>query len=177
MQHQFSTSTTISPVQPSPIGNRASARVARFAETEAPCAMQFKKALDFSNAKPKARERVRLVETALRAAAQRSAPQASSGARCSDRQHSAISSPTSSVDGKRFRKSRIVAITSFAVALPSLVGVAVWLSVIQPLADVSQKGQFMPSPVLTAPALLEATAGEKSLFADRARRYGWSARR
>ena len=163
MQHQLSTSTTISPVKPSPIGNRASARVARFAETEAPCAMQFKKALDFSNAKPKARERVRLVETALRAAAQRSAPQASSGARCSDRQHSAISPPTSSVDGKRFRKSRIVAITSFAVALPSLVGVAVWLSVIQPLADVSQKSQFMPSPVLTAPALLEATAGE-SLF-------------
>lgn len=118
MQHQLSTSTTISPVKPSPIGNRASARVARFAETEAPCAMQFKKALDFSNAKPKARERVRLVETALRAAAQRSAPQASSGARCSDRQHSAISPPTSSVDGKRFRKSRIVAITSFAVALP-----------------------------------------------------------
>ena len=124
MQHQLSTSTTISPVKPSPIGNRASARVARFAETEAPCAMQFKKALDFSNAKPKARERVRLVETALRAAAQRSAPQASSGARCSDRQHSAISPPNSSVDGKSFRKSRIVAITSFAVALPNSSG---WL--------------------------------------------------
>jgi SH3 domain-containing protein len=158
--HQLSTSTTISPVKPGPIGNRASARLVRFAETEAPCAMQLKKALDFSNAKPEARERVSPIEAALRGAAQRSAPQASSGARCSNRQLSAISPPTSSVDGKRFRKSRIVAITSFAVALPSLVGVAVWLSVIQPLVDVSPKSQFMPSPVLTAPALLEATAGE-----------------
>ena len=93
MQHQLSNSnasTTISPVKPSPIGNRASARLARFAETEATCAMQFKKARDFSNAKPEASERIRLVETALRAAAQRSAPQASSGAGCSDRQLSTI---------------------------------------------------------------------------------------
>ena len=101
---------------------------------------------------------------ALRAAAQRSAPQASSGAGCSDRQLSAISRRTPSIDAQRFRKSRIVAIISFAVVLPSLVGVAVWLSVIQsPLAHVSQKSQFIPSPVLTAPAFLEATAGE-SIF-------------
>ena len=121
MQHQLSNSnasTTISPVKPSPIGNRASARLARFAEPEAPCAMQFKKALDFSNAKPEASERIRLVETALRAAAQRSASQASSGAGCSDGQLSAISRRTSSVDAQRFRKSRIVAIISFAVVLP-----------------------------------------------------------
>ena len=164
MQHQLSNSnasTTISPVKPSPIGNRASARLARFAETEAPCAMQFKKALDFSNAKPEARERVRLIETALRAAAQRSAPQASSGAGCSDRQLSAISRRTPSVGAQRFRKSRIVAIISFAVVLPSLVGVAVWPSVIQSPLAVSQRSQFIPSPVLTAPAFLEATAGEK----------------
>jgi Bacterial SH3 domain len=167
MQHQLSNSnasTTISPVKPSPIGNRASVRLARFAETEAPCAMKFKRALDFSNAQTKASEQIRLVETALRAAAQRSAPQASSGAEISDRQLSAISRRTPSVDAQRFRKSRTVAIISFAVVLPSLVGVAVWLNIIQlPLADVSQKSQSIPSPVLTAPALLEATAGE-SIF-------------
>ena len=165
MQHQLSNSnasTTISPVKPSPISNRASVRRARFAETEAPCAMKFKRALDFSNAQPKASEQIRLVETALRAAAQRSAPQASSGAEISDRQLSAISRRTPPVDAQRFRKSRIVAIIS-AVALPSLVGVAIWPSVIQSPLAVSQRSQFIPSPVLTAPAFLEATAGE-SIF-------------
>jgi Bacterial SH3 domain len=167
MQHQLSNSnasTTIGPVKPGPIGNRASARLARFAETEAPCAHKFKRAVDFSNAKPMASEQIRLVETALRAAAQRSAPQALSGAEINDRQLSAISRRTPSVDAQRFRKSRIVALISFAVVLPSLVGVAVWLNIIQlPLADVSQKSQLIPSPVLTAPAFLEATAGE-SIF-------------
>jgi Bacterial SH3 domain len=158
MQHQLSksnASTTMSPVKPSPIGNRAS--LARFAETEAPCAMQFKKALDFSNTKPEASEGIRLVETALRAAAQRSASHASSGAGCSDRELSAISRRTPSVGAQRFRKSRLVAIISFAIALPSLVGVAVWLSVIpSPLA--------VSPPVLTAPAFLEATAGDSILL-------------
>ena len=53
MQHQLSysnASTTINPVKPSPIGNRASVRLARLAETEAPCATQFKKTLDIANA-------------------------------------------------------------------------------------------------------------------------------
>ena len=165
MQHQLSNSnasTTISPVKPGPISNRASVRLARFTETEAPCAMKFKRALDFSNAQPKASEQIRLVETALRAAAQRSAPQASSGAEISDRQLSAISRRTPPVDAQRFRKSRIVAIIS-AAALPSLVGVAIWPSVIQSPLAVSQRSQFIPSPVLTAPAFLEATAGE-SIF-------------
>jgi hypothetical protein len=157
MQHQLSysnASTTISPVKPSPIGNRGSATLARFAQTEAPC-MQLKKTLDIANAKPKkASEDIRRIETALRAAAQRPAPQASSGAGCSDARL------LSSVDGQRFRKSHIVAIISFAVTLPSLVGVAVWLSLIQPSANESQKSQLIPSPVLTAPLFLEATAGE-----------------
>lgn len=161
MQHQLSysnASTTSNPVKPSPISYRAPVRLARLAETEAPCATQFKKTLDIANARPKESERIRQVEMALRAAAQRSAPQASSGAGCSDARLPAISPPTSSVDGQRLRKSRIVAITTFAVALP--VGLAVWLSVVQPSADVSQKTQLIPSPVLTAPAFLEATAGD-----------------
>jgi Bacterial SH3 domain len=161
MQHQLSNSnasTTIGRVKSSPTGNRASARLARFAETEATCAMQFKQTRDFSNVKPEASERIRLVETALRAAAQRSAPQASSGGGCSDRQ---LSTRTPSAGAQRLRKSRIVALISLALVLPSLVGVASWLSVLHsPLAHVSQQSQFIPSPVLTAPAFLEATAGE-----------------
>jgi len=163
MQNQLSNSnasTTIGSVKPGPIGNRASVRLARLAETGAPCAIQKNKTLDFSTATPGASEQIRLVETALRAAAQRPLPQASSGPGCSDRQLSAISRQTPSVSARRFRKSRI-AIISFAVVLLSLVGLAVWLSVIQlPLADLSQKGQLIPSPVLTAPAFLNATAGE-----------------
>ena len=127
MQHQLSNSnasTTMSPAKPSPISNRASARLARFAETEAPCAVQLKKTLDFSIAKREASESIRLVETALRAAAQGSAPHASSGAGCSDRELSAISRRTPSVGAQRFRKSRIVAIISFAIVLPSPAG---WL--------------------------------------------------
>ena len=158
MQHQLSysnASTTLSPFKPSPIGNRESARLARLAETEAPCAMRFKKTLDISNARSKESEHIRQVEMALRAAAQKSAPQASSGAVCSDARLPTISSPTSSSDGQRLRKSRMVAITGFAVALPSLVGVAVWLSVVQPSAD-----ELIPPPVLTAPAFLEGTAGD-----------------
>src|SRR5262245_9233845 len=77
MQHQLgysNASTTISPVKPSPIGNRASVRLARLAETQARCAMQFKKTLDIANARPKESEHIRQVELALRAAAQKSAP-------------------------------------------------------------------------------------------------------
>jgi len=159
MQHQLSNSnasTTIGRVKSSPTGNRASARLARFAETEATCAMQFKQTRDFSNVKPEASERIRLVETALRAAAQRSAPQASSGGGCSDRQ---LSNRTPSAGALRFRKSRIVALITLALMLP-LVGVAIWLSVIHaPLAH-----QYIPSPVLTAPAFLEAAAGESVLL-------------
>src|SRR5262245_37258260 len=163
MQNQlsYSNSTTISPVKPSPIGNRAaSVRLTQLAETEARCAMQFKKTLDIANARPKESEHIRQVEMALRAAAQKSAPQASSGAGCGDARLFAISPSTSSSYRQRLRKSRMVAITSVAVALPSLVGVAVWLSVIKPSADVSQKSRLIPSPVLTAPAFLEATAGD-----------------
>jgi hypothetical protein len=158
MEHQLSNSnasTTIDRVKSSPTSNRASARLARFAETEATCAMQFKQTRDFSNVKPEASERIRLVETALRAA-QRSA--ASSGGGCSDRQ---LSTRTPSAGAQRFRKSRIVALISLALVLPSLVGVAVWLNVLHsPLARVSQQSQFIPPPVLTVPAFLEATAGE-----------------
>jgi hypothetical protein len=158
MEHQLSNSnasTTIDRVKSRPTSNRASARLARFAETEATCAMQFKQTRDFSNVKPEASERIRLVETALRAA-QRSA--ASSGGGCSDRQ---LSTRTPSAGAQRFRKSRIVALISLALVLPSLVGVAVWLNVLHsPLARVSQQSQFIPPPVLTVPAFLEATAGE-----------------
>jgi SH3 domain-containing protein len=164
MPHQLSNSnasTAIGRVKSNHTVYHASERMARFAETEATCGVQFKQTRNFSNVKPEARERVRLVETALRAAAQRSAPQASSGGGCSDRQ---LSHQTPSAGAQRFRKSRIVALISLALMLPSFVGVAVWLSVIHsPLAHVSQESQFMPSPVLTAPAFLDATAGE-SIF-------------
>jgi hypothetical protein len=110
--------------------------------------MQFKQARN-----------IRLVETALRAAAQGCALQASSGNRHGDRQ---LSTGTPSSGAKRLTKSRIVALISLALVLPSLVGMAVWLSV-TPLADMSQQSPFIPSPVLTAPAFLEATAGE-SIF-------------
>ena len=162
MQHQLSNSnasTTIGRVKSSPTGNRASARLARFAETEATCAMQFKQTRDFSNVKPEASERIRLVETALRAAAQRCVPHASSGVGCSDRQLS-TQTPSAPPVGAPLSKSRIVALISVALVLPSLVGVAIWLSVIHaPLAH-----QYIPSPVLTAPAFLEATAGETILL-------------
>jgi hypothetical protein len=151
MQHQLSNSnasTTIGRVKSSPTGTLASARLARFAETEATRAMQFKQARN-----------IRLVETALRAAAQGCALQASSGNRHGDRQ---LSTGTPSSGAKRLTKSRIVALISLALVLPSLVGMAVWLSV-TPLADMSQQSPFIPSPVLTAPAFLEATAGE-SIF-------------
>jgi len=161
MPHQLSNSnasTAIGRVKSNPTVYHASERMARFAETEATCSMQCKQARNFSNVKPEASERIRLVETALRAAEQRSAPQASSGGGCSDRQ---LSTRTPSAGAQRFRKSRIVAPISLALVLPSLVGVAVWLSVLHsPLAPVSQQSQFIPSPVLTAPAFLEATAGE-----------------
>ena len=98
---------------------------------------------------------IRLVETALRAAAQGCAPQASSGNRHGDRQ---LSTGTLSSGAKRFTKSRIVAVISLALVL----GVAGWLGV-TPLADMSQQSLLIPSPVLTAPAFLEATAGE-SIF-------------
>ena len=150
MQHQLSNSnvsTTIGRVKSSPIGNLASARLTRFAETEATRDMQFKQARN-----------IRLVETALRAAAQGCAPQASSGNSHGDRQ---LSTGTLSSGAKRFTKSRIVAVISLALVLPTL-GVAGWLGV-TPLADMSQQSPFIPSPVLTAPAFLEATAGE-SIF-------------
>ena len=161
LQHQLrnsNASSTIGRIKSSPAGNLASARLARFAVTEATRAMQFKHARNVSNVKPEASERIRLVKTALRAAAQGCAPQASSGNRHGDRQ---LSPETPSSDAKRFTKSRIVAVISPALVLPAL-GVAVWLGV-TPLADMSQS-PFMPSPVLTAPAFLEATAGENILL-------------
>ena len=106
MQHQLSNSnvsTTISRVKSSPTDNLASARLARFAETEATRDMQFKQARN-----------IRLVETALRAAAQGCAPQASSGNRHGDRQ---LSTGTLSSGAKRFTKSRIVAVISLALVL------------------------------------------------------------
>src|SRR5262245_5925886 len=108
MQYQFSNtnaSTTIRSVN----SNRASARPARFAETAAPCAMQFKKIQDFSNSKSEASELIRLVETALQAAVQRSTPRDSSGAGSGDRQVCATSQRTPSVGAQRFRKSRVIA--------------------------------------------------------------------
>src|SRR5262249_34587877 len=160
MQHRLSNSnasTTIGRVQSTPSGNLASARLARSAETEASRAVHFKQARNFSKVNPEARERIRLVETALRVATEGCVPQASSVNRHRDRQFS-TGAPSSAA--KRFTKSRIVAVISFALVLPTL-GVAVWLGV-TPLADVSQQSPI-PSPVLTAPALLEATAGE-SIF-------------
>jgi Bacterial SH3 domain len=163
MQHQLSNSnasTTIGRVKSSPTANHASERIARFAEADATCGMQFKQARNFSNAKPETRERIRLVETALRAA-QRSVPHASSGVGCSDRQLSTQTPSAPPVGAQTFlSKLRIVALTSVALVLLSLVGLAVWLSVIHsPLAH-----QNLPSPVLTAPAFLEATAGETILL-------------
>jgi len=160
MQHQLSNSnasTTIGQVKSGPTANLASARLARFAETEASRAMEFKQARNFSKLKPEARERIRLVETALRVAAQGCGPQASSGNKHGDRQ---LSTGAPSSAAKRFTKSRIVTIISLALVLPTL-GVAVWLGV-TPSADMSLQGAI-PSPVLTAPVILEATAGE-SIF-------------
>jgi hypothetical protein len=143
LQHQLSNSnasSTIGRIKSSPTGKLASARLARFAVTEAIRGMQFKQARNFSNLKPEASERIRLVETALRAAAQRSAPQASSGGGCSDRQ---LSTRTPCAGVQRVRKSRIVALIGLAFVLPSLVGVAVWLSVLHsPLANVSQQSNL-----------------------------------
>src|SRR4029453_8584878 len=159
MQQQLSNSnasTTIGRVKSSPTGNLASARLARFAETEATRAMQFKQARNFSKVKPEARERIRLVETALRVAAEGCAPQASSGNRYGDRQ---LSTGTPSSGAKRFTKSRIVAVISLGLVLPTF-GVAVWLGMTR--ADISKQSPI-PSPVLTAPAFIEATAGE-SIF-------------
>jgi Bacterial SH3 domain len=161
MQHRLSSSnasTTIGRVRSSPTGNLASARLARFAETEATRTMQFKQARNFSKVKPEARGRIRLVETALRVAAPGCASQASSGNRHGDRQ---LSTETPSSGAKRFTKSRIVAVISLALVIPTL-GVAVWLG-LTPSADVSQQNPI-PSPVLTAPAFLEATAGESILL-------------
>jgi len=158
MQHQLSNSnasTTIGRVKSSPTHNLASTRLARSpAETEASRAMQFKQARNFSRVKPEARERIRLVETALRVAAEGCAPQASSGNRHGERQ---LSTGTPSSVAKRFTKSRIAAVIGLALVLPTL-GAAVWL-VVTPLLQKSP----IPSPVLTAPAFLEATAGE-SIF-------------
>jgi hypothetical protein len=158
MQHQLSNSgalAIIGRVKPSPTGNRAPARPVRFAETEA--TYTSKPTRDVFKAKPEANERIRLLETALRAA-QPSVTQASSGGCCSDPQRSMR---TLSAGAQRFGKSRVVGLISLALVLPSLAGVAVWLSVLQsPSAHVSQQSQFTPSPVLTAPAFIEATAGE-----------------
>jgi hypothetical protein len=164
MPHQLSNSNALAAtgrVKSNPTAYHASERFALFSETEATCSMQFKHTRNFSNVKPEARERIRLVETALRDAAQRSAALACSGGGCSYPQ---LSNRTPSAGVKRFMKSHIVALISLALVLPSFVGVAVWLSVIHsPLPHVSQESQFMTSPVLTAPAVLEATAGE-SIF-------------
>jgi hypothetical protein len=159
MQHQLSNSnasTTIGRVKSSPTANHASERIARFAEADATCGMQSKQARNFSNAKPETREHIRLVETALRAA-QRSVPRASSGVGCSDRQLS-TQTPSAPPVGAQPLSKFIVALISVALVLPSLVGLTVW-PIHSPLAH-----QNLPSPVLTAPAFLEATAGETILL-------------
>ena len=115
LQHQLrnsNASTTIGQVK----SNLASARLARFAAAEAIRGMQFKQARNFSNVKPEASERIRLVETALRAAAQGCAPQASSGNRHGERQ---LSTGTP-CGANRFTKSHIVAVISLALVLPTL---------------------------------------------------------
>jgi hypothetical protein len=119
MQHQLSNSnasTTIGRVESSPTGNLASARLARSAETEASRAMQFKQARNFSKVKPEARERIRLVETALRVAAEGCVPQAWSGNSHGERQ---LFTRTPSSGAKRFTKSRIVAYKPCARATDS----------------------------------------------------------
>ena len=119
--------------------------------------MQFKQARNFSNVKP-ASERIRLTEVALRAAAHGCAPQPSSGNGHGDGQLS-----TESPCGvNHFTKSQIVAAISIALVLSTL-GIAVSLGV-GLLANRSQQSQIIPSPVLTAPAFLEATAGENILL-------------
>ena len=162
MQHQPSNSnasTTIGPVKSRPTANHASEKIARFAAAEATCSMQFKRARNSLKGKQETWERIRLVETALRAA-QRSNPHASSGVGCSDRQLSKQTPSVPPVGTQPLNKSRIVALISVALVLPSLVGLAVWLSAIHsPLAH-----RYLPSPVLTAPAVLEATAGETILL-------------
>jgi hypothetical protein len=157
MQHQLSNSnasTTIGRVKSRPTANHASEKMARFAAAEATCSMQFKRARNFLRGKQETWERIRLVETALRAA-QRSVPHASSGVGCSDRQLSTQTPSVPPVGAQPLSKSHIVALISIALVLPGLVGV--WLSVHSPMADI-------PSPVLTAPAVLEATAGETILL-------------
>jgi Bacterial SH3 domain len=115
-----------------------------------------------SNAESRANEQIRLIERALRTAAQSSAPLASSGAGYNHRQPSANSPRTPSVGTQRVSKSRRISITSFALVLPSLVGVAAWLTLTQPpQADMTENGRSIPAPVLTAPVLLEATAGQR----------------
>jgi len=161
MQHQLSnsnTSTTIGRGKSIPTGNLASARLARFAETEATRALRFTQARNFSKVKPGGRERIRLDETTLGVVAEGCAPQASSGNSHGERQ---LFTRTPSSGAKRFTKSRIVAVISLALVLPAL-GVAVWLG-LTPSADMSQQSPI-PSPVLTTPAFLEATAGESILL-------------
>ena len=161
MQHQLSnsnTSTTIGRGKSIPTGNLASARLARFAETEATRALRFTQARNFSKVKPRGRERIRLDETILGVVAEGCAPQASSGNSHGERQ---LFTRTPSSGAKRFTKSRIVAVISLALVLPAL-GVAVWLG-LTPSADMSQQSP-LPSPVLTTPAFLEATAGESILL-------------
>jgi hypothetical protein len=162
MQHQLSNSnasTAIGRVRSSSTANHASERIARLAEAEATCSMQFKRARNFLKGKQETRERIRLVETALRAA-QRSVPHALSGIGSSDRQLSTQTQSAPSVGAQPLSKSRIVALLSVVLVLPTLVGLPVCLSAIHaPLAH-----QDIPSPVLTAPASLEATAGETILL-------------
>ena len=118
-----------------------------------------------ANPEPKANEQIRQVERALRAAAQGSAPLASSKARHSHGQLCAISRGTASFGALPFSKSGMVLILGLALLLPSLVGVTPWLTLTEsPLADVTQSGRSIPSPVLTAPAFLAANAGETILL-------------
>lgn len=113
-----------------------------------------------SSAEPKANEQITLIERALRAAAQSSAPLASSGAECRHGQLSAISQRATSVGAGRFSKSRMVSIIGLSLVLPSLAGVAAWLT--HSPADETQTGRSITTPVLTAPVLLEAIAGQRS---------------
>jgi hypothetical protein len=158
MQHQLNNSnasTTIGQVKSSPTANHASEKIARFAEAEATCSMQFQRARNVLRGKQETWERIRLVEDALRAA-ERSVPHASSGVGCSDRQLSTQKPSVPPVGARPLNKSRIVGLISVALVLAGLVGI--WLSIHSPMAA------DIPSPVLTAPALLEATAGETILL-------------
>jgi hypothetical protein len=158
MQHHVNSNAATSSVQSSPARNRASARLARLAGSEAALDIQLSQARNFSNLKPAIGKRINRIEQ--RAPAQGSAPRASIESGHGEQQLSTRARPAGM---RRFRKSRIISVASLALMLPSLVGLAVWISVFHsPLADISRS--VTPLPVLTAPAFLEATVGESLIL-------------